>query len=39
VIDASDVIEYLVELTRTGPATRLFHLAADDRVKARALPG
>ena len=31
-IDASGVVEYLVELTHTGPATRLFHLAADGRV-------
>jgi len=33
VIDASAVVEYLVELRLTDPATRLFHLAADGRVE------
>ncbi|MGD2116185.1 MAG: type II toxin-antitoxin system VapC family toxin [Acidobacteriota bacterium] len=33
VIDASAVVEYLVELTLTEPATRLFHLAAEGRVE------
>jgi len=33
VIDASAVVEYLIELTLTGPATRLFHLAAEGRVE------
>lgn len=33
VIDASAVVEYLVELTLTDPATRLFHLAAAGRVE------
>jgi predicted nucleic acid-binding protein len=32
VIDASAVVEYLVELTHTAPATRLFHLAAEGQV-------
>lgn len=33
VIDASAVVEYLVELTLTGPATRLFHRVAEGRVE------
>lgn len=33
VIDASAVVEYLVELTHTDAATRLFRLAADGRVE------
>lgn len=33
VIDASAVVEYLVELTLTEPATPLFHLAAEGRVE------
>jgi len=33
VIDASAVVEYLVELTLAAPATRLFHLAAEGRVE------
>jgi predicted nucleic acid-binding protein len=33
VIDASAVVEYLVVLTLTEAATRLFHLAADGRVE------
>lgn len=33
VIDASAVVEYLVELTLTAEATRLFHLAAEGRVE------
>lgn len=33
VIDASAVIEYLVALTHTAPATRLFHQTADGRVE------
>lgn len=33
VIDASAVVEYLVELTLTEPATRLFHRAAEGRVE------
>lgn len=33
VIDASAVVEYLVVLTLTDAATRLFHLAADGRVE------
>lgn len=33
VIDASAVVEYLVVLTHTDAATRLFHLAADRRVE------
>lgn len=33
VIDASAVVEYVVVLTLTDAATRLFHLAADGRVE------
>ena len=33
VIDASAVVEYLVVLPLTDAATRLFHLAADDRIE------
>ncbi len=33
VIDASAVVEYLVELTLTVPATRLLHLAAGGRIE------
>lgn len=33
VIDASAVVEYVVALTLTNAATRLFHLAADRRVE------
>ena len=33
VIDASAVVEYLVVLTLTDAATRLFHLAAEGRVE------
>ena len=33
VIDASAVVEYLVELTLPDPATQLFHLAAAGRVE------
>ena len=33
VIDASAVVEYLVELTLSGPATRLFHRMAEGRVE------
>lgn len=33
VVDASAVVEYLVELELTAPATRLFHLAAEGRVE------
>lgn len=33
VIDASAVVEYLVVLSLTDAATRLFHLAADGRVE------
>lgn len=33
VVDASAVVEYLVELTHTDAATRLFRLAADGRVE------
>jgi len=33
VIDASAVVEYIVVLTLTDAATRLFHLAADGRIE------
>ena len=33
VVDASAVVEYLVELELTDAATRLFHLAAEGRVE------
>jgi len=33
VVDASAVVEYLVELKLTAPATRLFHWAAEGRVE------
>jgi predicted nucleic acid-binding protein len=33
VIDASAVVEYLVELTLPDPATRLFHRVAEGRVE------
>lgn len=33
VVDASAVVEYLVELTLSDPATRLFHLTAEGRVE------
>ena len=32
-VDASTVVEYLVELELTAPATRLFHWAAEGRVE------
>ena len=36
VIDASCVVEYLVDLTHTDAATRLFHLAARGTAELRA---
>lgn len=33
VVDASTVVEYLVELELTAPATRLFHAAAEGQIE------